>query len=179
MIGKVSKVPWRSVVTAAATAAVLSPLMGVPQAAAASGASTSQEEPLRIVTFVDKCLTVRNERSANGAPIEQYTCAGLNEQRFTFVQVSEGRYEIKTFANRCLTVWNESIANSALIVQDPCEGLAAQKFRILWLGDGRVEIHTFADKCFTVRAGGTANGTLIDQYSCVNAIQQKFRIQAL
>ncbi|MFF0630280.1 RICIN domain-containing protein [Streptomyces sp. NPDC004296] len=186
MIGKVSKVPWRSVVTAAATAAVLSPLMGVPQAAAASGASTSQEEPLRIVTFADKCLTVSDGSAEDGAVIDQYPCVDpqnpyAHAQKFTFVQVSDGRYKIKTFAGKCLTVSNESTANSAVIDQYRCEDLAAQKFRIrpILEESGYSQILTFVDKCLTVWDGSAANSAVIDQYPCVDPYRyaQKFRIQ--
>ncbi|WP_180985840.1 RICIN domain-containing protein [Streptomyces sp. CB02959] len=179
MIGKVSKVPWRFVVTAAATVAVLCPLMGVPQAAAASGASISQVESYRILTFADKCLTVHNNSATDSTPIVQFTCEGLFSQRFTFVPVGDGRFEIRTFANKCLTVREESTSDSARIDQFRCVDLFSQKFRILPLGDGRVEIHTFVDKCFTVRGESTAESVRIDQFRCVDLFSQKFRLQRL
>ncbi|MEW1659177.1 MULTISPECIES: RICIN domain-containing protein [unclassified Streptomyces] len=177
MIGKMRNVPWRSVVKAAATVAVLSPLMWAPQAAAASEASISQDVSYRIVTFADKCLTVRNESTEDGALIDQYPCRGLSAQRFTFHSVSGGRWEIRTFTNKCLTVWNESTADSALIDQYHCVDLVAQKFRIRPLEDGRVEILTFVDKCFTVRDGSTADSALIDQYPCRDLYAQRFRLE--
>ncbi len=175
MIGKMSKVSWRSVVTAAATTAVLSALMGVPQASAASGASTQQDESYRILTFADKCFTVHNNSTADSAMIVQFRCEGLNSQNFTFHPVGDGRFEIKTFADKCLTVREESTADSARIDQFRCTDLYSQKFRILPLVDGRVEIHTFVDKCLTVREESTADSARIDQFRCTDLYSQKFR----
>lgn len=175
VIGKVSKVPWRSVVTAAATAAVLSALMGVPQAVAASGASILQDERHRILTFAGKCLTVRS--IADNAPIDQRVCGSLNDQKFTFHPVGDGRYEIKTFTDKCLTVRDGSTANSALIEQSGCADRTEQKFRIYPLPDEyRVEIRTFADKCVTVYGGAVDDNAPIVQHDCIDHYAQKFEL---
>ncbi|MFJ5680627.1 RICIN domain-containing protein [Streptomyces sp. NPDC093097] len=175
MISKVSKVPWRSVVTAAATAAVLFPLMGVPQAAAASGASIQQDQTYRIVTFIGKCLKVRS--TEDNAPIDQYGCTQLYDQRFTFHSDDHGRWEIKTFTDRCLTVRGNSTANTAVIEQSRCADLPAQKFRIRPLdNDERFELLTFADKCVTVYGGDTTDGAAIVQHECIDHYAQKFRL---
>ncbi|MFE6778196.1 RICIN domain-containing protein [Streptomyces sp. NPDC057702] len=173
---------WLSV--AAATAAVIAG--SVPSVGHASQGFAPPSGPTRIKTFggdpdVGQCIAIKgiNSDRENGARAVQRPCGPDANQRFTFVSVGGGRYEIRTFAdNKCLDVANRSDQNKAQIIQFTCHrpGQDNQRFRVVDGPGNTVYLRTFAPgKCLDVQGADPNVGAPLIQYQCQQSTNQRFR----
>jgi hypothetical protein len=69
-----------------------------------------------------KCIDVMSGMPYPGAPIQQWTCLGGNNQRFKFETLANGKYAIrpKNSNNQCLEVFDSSMAAGTGITQNNC-----------------------------------------------------------
>ncbi|MFI6445171.1 ricin-type beta-trefoil lectin domain protein [Kitasatospora sp. NPDC050543] len=95
-----------------------------------------------------KCLDMQGGSSANGTPVQIYTCNSGGGQRFA----TNGGL-LKVF-NKCITAMGT--AAGSLVQLQPCDGTAAQNWTVR--ADGTV-LNPAATRCLAVPGDVTTNGT--------------------
>jgi len=134
----------------------------------------------RVVNFIarhsNKCLDVKDNSTADRAPLIQYSCgSGLNQQ---FELIPTGSYYqiVARNSGKCLDVQAASNADRAVIQQLTCNGGANQRFQLVDTGDGfnKLVIRS-SGKC--VNVDGAANLAPIIQLKCNGQTNQQFRLQ--
>ena len=89
-----------------------------------------------IATHSDKCLTVKDVSTSDGAEIVQWVCNGGENQRWQ-LRAHGGSYEIVAkHSGKCLTVLNASTADGALMIQWGCNQATHQLFGVESVGAG-------------------------------------------
>lgn len=127
-----------------------------------------------------KCVDVAAASTADGANIQQWSCNGKSNQKWTLKDLGSGLYEVKAVhSGKCADVAGWSTVNGGNIQQWTCRGKSNQKWRITDLGSGQYQFKSASSgKCMDVAGVSTADGANIQQYTCYNVGQQKFRILA-
>jgi len=125
-----------------------------------------------------KCLDVTGSSTANGVGIQQYTCSGGNNQRFTLKDMGNAQYElINVNSGKCLDVTSVSTANGALLQQWTCGGGANQLWSLIGRGTDTYQVKSLnSGKCLDVTGVSTANGAPIQQWSCGSGSNQLFKL---
>lgn len=125
-----------------------------------------------------KCVDVLSSSTANGAKIQQYTCSGGNNQRFTLKDMGNSQYElVNVLSGKCLDVTNVSTANGAALQQWSCGGSANQLWKLVSKGSGIYQVQSVnSGKCLDVTGPSTANGAIIQQWSCGSGTNQQFKM---
>lgn len=138
----------------------------------------------RVVNFIarhsNKCLDVKDDSKADGAPLIQYSCgSGLNQQ---FELIPTGSYYqiVARSSGKCVEVRAASGGNRAVIQQLACNGGANQRFQIVDTGGGfnKLVIRS-SGKCVDVDGASTANLAPILQFTCNGQTNQQFRLQGV
>ncbi|WP_369185785.1 RICIN domain-containing protein [Streptomyces sp. Y1] len=141
----------------------------------ATAAPTDSNGSFQIGTFAGKCLDVWGAGTNDGAGIDQWTCNGQANQRFTIVPGNDG-YEIHTFAGKCLDVWGAGTNDGAGIIQWTCTGSPNQEFTFVPRPNHQTDIRTFAGKCLDVWDANVNDGVNIIQWICTGRPNQQFTL---
>jgi glucosylceramidase len=113
-----------------------------------------------------KCVDVAGAGSANGTPVQLYTCNGSTAQRWTV----GGDGTIRALG-KCLDVTSASTANGAKLQLWDCNGSGAQR----WTATASRDIvNAAADKCLDVTDNSSADGARLQIWSCTGAANQKW-----
>jgi hypothetical protein len=140
------------------------------------GSSSAFAATTTIVSkYSGKCLDVRGGANAtgNGAPIEQWTCAGptATNQIWTLKDMGGAQYEfIASISNKCVDIYNSGTANGTAIQQMDCTGRPNQLWKLNSLGSGQYQIiSTSSGRCLDVTGGqrATGDGALTELWDCV------------
>ncbi len=142
--------------------AVAASVLVAPGASAATGAITG---------LAGKCVDVAGANSANGTPVQLYTCNGTAAQQWA--ANSDGTIRA---LGKCLDVTAGSTANGAKIQLYDCNGTGAQNWRITAAHD---IVNVTADKCLDVTDNNSADGTRLQIWSCTGAANQKWTAPAV
>ncbi len=119
-----------------------------------------------ITGLAGKCADVAGANSANGTPVQLYTCNGTAAQRWT-----AGTDGTIRALGKCLDVTGGSTANGAKVQLYDCNGTGAQNWRITAAHD---IVDVTADKCLDVTDDNSADGTRLQIWSCTGAANQKW-----
>ncbi|GAA3371674.1 hypothetical protein GCM10017744_100350 [Streptomyces antimycoticus] len=177
MIGTMMRFLRRPTVAVVSAAAVLAAMTGAARPAQASPAY----HLVQIKTSTGKCLTIRNQSTSDGAPLEQNRCQDLPAQRFKSMNdgVANPTHEIRTFADKCLTIYGASGGNGITwpIVQQECrEGSFHQRFTYFAeYGQSGIGFRSLSmGLCWT--ATGVSDGARIEGDACDGSDSQRFTL---
>ncbi|MGW2638682.1 RICIN domain-containing protein [Streptomyces sp. NPDC001348] len=117
-----------------------------------------------------KCLDVQGSGTANGTPVQIYTCNGSSAQRWQLWGPNKLR---NVNAGKCLEVLNGDKANGTKIQIRDCKDSTAQQWRFDVRAPGELR-NAATDKCLNLAAFD--NGKDAQLYTCNNSDAQKLRI---
>jgi hypothetical protein len=136
----------------------------------------------RVVNFIarhsNKCLDVKDNSRADGAPLIQFSCgSGLNQQ-FELIRTGSYYQIVARSSGKCVEVRAASNADRAVIQQLACNGGANQRFQLVDAGGGfnKIVIRS-SNKCVDVDGASTADPAQILQFTCNGQTNQQFRLQ--
>ncbi len=130
-----------------------------------SGTGTSSTGP--VTGYQGLCLDVRSASSADGTPVQVYTCNGTNAQQWTV----ESNATLQALG-KCLDVAGAGTANGALVQLYTCNGTGAQT----WQAQSNGElVNPNSGKCLDDTGFGGA-GTQLQIWSCSGGTNQAWTL---
>ncbi|WP_119727067.1 lectin [Thermomonospora amylolytica] len=113
-----------------------------------------------------KCVDVAGAGTANGTPVQLYTCNGTDAQRWT-----RGTDGTLRALGKCLDVAGPSTADGAQTHLWDCHGGASQQ----WTHTaGRDLVNAYAGKCLDATGNSSADGTRLQIWTCTGGANQKW-----
>ncbi|WP_225652764.1 ricin-type beta-trefoil lectin domain protein [Streptomyces pseudogriseolus] len=107
-----------------------------------------------------KCIDVRDAASADGTPVQLYTCNGTAAQRWTYVPGEGGTLRA---LGRCLDVSGGGTANGTKVQLWQCNGTGAQR----WIpGPASSLINPQSGRCLDDPGASTADRTQLQIHDC-------------
>ncbi|MFF6776698.1 ricin-type beta-trefoil lectin domain protein [Streptomyces sp. NPDC012637] len=134
---------------------------GTPGGAAPTGPLTG---------LAGKCLDVAGAATADGTPVQLYTCNGTTAQRWTLAADGSVRA-----LGKCLDATAGGTADGTKVQLYTCNGTGAQR----WSYDPTTHdvVNTAADKCLDVTGNSSADGTRAQIWTCTGGANQKWTHQ--
>ena len=133
--------------------------------AAASGTGGSNTGA--VTGYQGLCLDVRGANSADGTPVQVYTCNGTTAQQWTVA--SNGSVQA---LGKCLDVTGAGTANGTLVQLYTCNGTGAQH----WQAQSNGElVNTNSGSCLDDTGNG-GSGTQVQIWSCADTANQQWRL---
>jgi hypothetical protein len=131
-------------------------------------------------TSAYKCMDIAGISANDGAQVQQYSCSGGTNQKFT-VEANGANYRLKANnSGKCLGVVNSATNDGALLEQRSCGANNSQNFMLNSKGTGLFELKNVASgKCVDIQGGGTADGQKAQLYSCHGGANQTFQATGL
>ncbi|MFF4052770.1 ricin-type beta-trefoil lectin domain protein [Streptomyces chartreusis] len=115
-----------------------------------------------------KCIDVRNSGTADGTPVQLYSCNGTGAQRWTYVPGVGGTLRA---LGHCLDVSGGGTANRTKVQLWPCNGTGAQR----WVtGPNSALINPQSGRCLDDPGSSTVDGTQLQIYDCNGAAAQRW-----
>ncbi|WP_443072884.1 ricin-type beta-trefoil lectin domain protein [Streptomyces sp. S465] len=115
-----------------------------------------------------KCVDVRNSGTADGTPVQLYSCNGTDAQRWTYVPGAGGTLRA---LGRCLDVSSGGTANRTRVQLWPCNGTGAQR----WVtGPDSSLVNPQSGRCLDDPGSSTVDGTQLQIYDCNGAAAQRW-----
>ncbi|MBB4983879.1 glucosylceramidase [Streptomyces sp. SFB5A] len=117
-----------------------------------------------------KCLDVAGAATADGTPVQLYTCNGTTAQRWTLS--ADGTVRA---LGKCLDVTGAATADGTKVQLYTCNGTGAQR----WSYDPGTHdvVNTAANKCLDVTGNTSADGTRTQIWTCTGGANQKWTHQ--
>jgi hypothetical protein len=127
-----------------------------------------------------KCVDIVGVSGNDGAQVQQYTCSGSSNQKFT-VEANGSYYRLKANnSGKCLGVVNSSTSDGSLLEQRSCGANNSQNFTLTSKGNGTFELkNASSGKCVDIQGGGTADGQKAQIYACHGGANQTFQAPGL
>jgi beta-glucanase (GH16 family) len=139
------------------------------RAYANSGGTTPPPAGAGAITgLAGKCVDVAAAGTANGTPVQLYTCNGTAAQNWTLAADGSVRA-----LGKCLDVSAGSTADGANVQLWDCNGSGAQKWTYT---AGRDLVNPQANKCLDVRGNNSADGTRLQIWTCTGGANQKWTV---
>lgn len=128
-----------------------------------------------------RCMDIVGVSSSDGATVQQYSCSGGSNQKFTVEPQGNNNYRLKAnHSGKCLGVANNAANDGALIEQRTCGANNSQLFQLNGKGNGLFELrNTNSGKCLDVKGGGVGDGALFQLYACHGGANQTFATSGL
>nr|WP_030500005.1 glycoside hydrolase family 16 protein [Micromonospora purpureochromogenes] len=121
----------------------------------------------QIIGYGNKCVDVASANTANGTPVQLWTCNGTAAQRWSWNADGSVRA-----LGKCLDVAAGSTASGAKVQLYDCNGTGAQKWVFSAAGD---IVNPQANKCPDATGPSSADGTRLQIWDCTGAANQKWR----
>ncbi|MET7424011.1 ricin-type beta-trefoil lectin domain protein [Dactylosporangium sp. NPDC005555] len=115
------------------------------------------------------CLDVRSSNSANGTPVQLWTCNGTGAQQWTYVEAGS---TLRAFG-KCLDIPGGSTANGAKLQIWDCNSTGAQVF--IRRTDSTY-YNPASNKCLDDPNGSTTPGIQMQIWDCNGSAAQKFTL---
>ncbi|MEV6947325.1 RICIN domain-containing protein [Streptomyces sp. NPDC051172] len=129
---------------------------------------------MRVEAAKGKCLDVQGSGTANGTPVQTYTCNNSAAQQWQFWGSYAGGYALfNTHAAKCIDVQNGNDANGTKIRLWTCNGSAPQQWQFDVRAAGELR-NAATDKCLDLHT--FTNGNDAQLYTCNGTDAQKIRI---
>ncbi|MEH0843530.1 ricin-type beta-trefoil lectin domain protein [Micromonospora sp. CPCC 205711] len=136
-----------------------------------SGSPSGGGAPTGAITGLGgACLDVTDNNSADGTPIQIWSCTGGANQQWT--RAADGT--IRSLG-KCLDVSGGGTADGTRVQLWTCNGTPAQQW--VWTA-GRDLVNPQANKCLDVTGNTSANGTRTQIWSCTGGANQKWTLPA-
>ncbi|MBY8874204.1 family 16 glycosylhydrolase [Micromonospora sp. PLK6-60] len=120
-----------------------------------------------IVGYGNKCVDVASANTANGTPVQLWTCNGTAAQKWTWAADGSVRA-----LGKCLDVTAASTANGAKVQLYDCNGTGAQRWVFSSAGD---IVNPQSNKCLDATGASSADGTRLQIWECTGGANQKWR----
>ncbi len=117
------------------------------------------------------CLDVRASNSANGTPVQIYTCNGTGAQQWTYVEAGSTLHAL----GKCLDIPGGATANGTKLQLWDCNNTGAQVF--IKRADGSF-YNPQANRCLDVPNSSTTPGTQVQIWDCNGSNAQRWTLQA-
>ncbi|MBT2232482.1 ricin-type beta-trefoil lectin domain protein [Nonomuraea sp. NEAU-A123] len=117
-----------------------------------------------------RCLDVTGSSSADGTPVQMWTCFGGANQQWT--RASDGTLRS---LGKCLDVTGGSTANGARAQLYSCNGSAAQQWSYT---TGRDLVNPVSGKCLDVVDNAATDGARLQIWTCAGGANQKWTVPA-
>ncbi|MFI9286200.1 ricin-type beta-trefoil lectin domain protein [Streptomyces werraensis] len=115
-----------------------------------------------------KCVDVRGAATADGTPVQLYTCNGTAAQRWTHVPGEGGTLRA---LGRCLDVSGGGTANGTRVQLWHCNGTGAQR----WIpGPDSSLVNPRSGRCLDDPGSSTADGTQLQIWDCNGTAAQRW-----
>ncbi|HEV2346707.1 MAG TPA: glycoside hydrolase family 3 C-terminal domain-containing protein [Actinocrinis sp.] len=121
----------------------------------------------QVTGYQGLCLDVRSANSADGTPVQVYTCNGTNAQQWTVA--SNGTLQA---LGKCLDVSAGGTANGTLVQLYTCNGTGAQVWQA---GANSSLVNPQSGKCLDDTGSG-GSGTQVQIWSCTGASNQAWTL---
>jgi len=126
----------------------------------------------------NKCLDVPGSSTSPGVQLQQWSCSGGNNQRYTLTYVGDGYYRlVNVNSGLALQVRSFGISANWAIEQAEAHGGDNQMFRLEASGSGYRLKPRHAYMCMDVAGSSTSDGALLQQYSCNGSNAQVFKLE--
>jgi hypothetical protein len=112
-----------------------------------------------------RCVDITGGSSADGTPIELWSCTGGNNQNW--VRASDGTVHALF---RCLTA--NGTGNGAPVVLSSCTGGAGQQ----WTASNGALVNPASGRCLDATGGSSAAGTKLELWTCTGAANQAWTL---
>ncbi|GEN09225.1 streptogrisin C [Myxococcus fulvus] len=133
----------------------------------AYGLSLTTQGASEIVGLQGSCIDVAYSSTANGTPLQLWTCNSTDAQKWSFL--ADG--SLRAFG-KCMDVtWSSSTSGTPLQLWD-CNGSDAQKFSF---SDAGELVNRLTQKCVTVESSSGGNGARLQIWECIGAATQKWQ----
>jgi glucosylceramidase len=123
-----------------------------------------------ITGLAGKCVDVAGAGTANGTPVQLYTCNGTAAQQWT-----RGADGTLRALGKCLDIAGPSTANGAQVHLWDCHGGPSQQWTYT---AGRDLTSVYANKCLDVTGNNPADATRLQIWTCTGAANQKWMVPA-
>lgn len=120
-----------------------------------------------ITGYGNKCVDVASASTANGTPVQLWTCNGTAAQRWTWN--ADGSV---LALGKCMDVAGGSTANGAKVQLYDCNGTGAQRWTFTATGD---IVNPQSNKCLDATGVSSADGTRLQIWDCTGGANQKWR----
>jgi beta-glucanase (GH16 family) len=124
-----------------------------------------------ITGYAGLCLDVRSSNSANGTPVQVYTCNGTGAQQWTYVEAGTTLHAL----GKCLDIPGGATANGTKLQLWDCNNTGAQVF--IHRADGSY-YNPQANKCLDDDGWSTTPGTQVIIWDCTGGANQKWSLPA-
>ncbi|WP_231956944.1 MULTISPECIES: SGNH/GDSL hydrolase family protein [unclassified Actinoplanes] len=115
-----------------------------------------------------KCVDVAGAGTADGTPVQLYTCNGTVAQRWTFTPGAGGSLRV---LGKCLDISNGGTANSTRVQLWTCNGTGAQRWT---LGAGSSLVNPQSGRCLDDPGGSTSDGNQLQIFDCNATVAQQW-----
>lgn len=115
------------------------------------------------------CVDVSGGNSANGTPVQLWTCNGTAAQQWT----TDFDGTVRALG-KCLDVSGGNTANGTLVQLWDCNGGSAQT----WSRNGSAFVNPASGRCLDATGGGTAAGTRLQIWDCNGTAAQQWTLPA-
>jgi glucosylceramidase len=124
----------------------------------------------RITGLAGRCLDVKDNSSADGTPIQMWTCAGSANQ--TWQRAGDGTFRSM---GKCLDVNGAGTVDGTAVQLWTCHPGVAQQWRFTAGGD---LVNPNANKCLNVKDNSATDGARLQIWSCSGGANQKWSVPA-
>jgi beta-glucanase (GH16 family) len=114
-----------------------------------------------------KCVDVAAANSANGTPIQLYTCNGTSAQQWTHTG------NTLRALGKCMDVASSGTANGTPVQLYDCNGTGAQQWTT---GANGALINTSSGKCLDATGPSSADGTRLQIWACAGSANQNWTL---
>ncbi|MGW7261461.1 ricin-type beta-trefoil lectin domain protein [Streptomyces sp. NPDC054834] len=129
---------------------------------------------IQVTAAKGKCLDVQGSGTANGTPVQIYTCNNSSAQRWQLYGHHEGGYTLRNVnSGKCLEVLNGASANGTKIQIGSCSDSTARQWRFDVRAAGGLR-NAATGKCVNLAAFD--NGKDAQLYTCNGSDAQKLRV---
>ncbi len=119
------------------------------------------------------CVDVPGGSNQPGTTIEQWSCLPQTNQRFSFIQQTDGSYALQTGnSGLCLDIG----ANGWQVIQNTCSSATTQKWKLVLLGVSTYQVVNATGGCLNVSGASTQNGGNLIIYGCNTDANEQFKI---
>lgn len=158
----------RIVMAAIAGLFVLSAIVATTSASAAPAQEQAQAVGFLIPADMNnRCLTVAQGNTGNGAGLMMLDCTGSSAQRWSW----SGENLKSDVSGRCLDVAFGNGDNGAMLNMFDCQSSWKQQ---QWHWNGNELRNRINEKCLTIPGANWWQGATVSLWDCVNAREQKW-----
>ncbi|RKP54415.1 hypothetical protein D7Z26_13770 [Cohnella endophytica] len=125
-----------------------------------------------------KVLDVKDQSTADGAIIQQWSYSGGNNQKWVFTQVTGGYWKIKSVnSGKLMDISGASTADGAANIQWPDNGGNNQQWQLVDAGNGYYKIkNRNSEKILDISGASTADGAPDIQWPDIGGTNQMWQI---